>query len=704
MNEQAKNIFNAASASNWQKTLQGTLRGFNFDPYGGLKRDFSNTANTPLMPMPVTQVAEQATGSSSSLGSSVPRPVSNAFGGVSYDQWGNIASGLSTFLPQKTEYSGANGEVTAGMDSVYDSASEAVKMIPGIGPVASLGMKAGKLVGNVANALGAGTDGMTTTDAILGSSFLNLTPIGLINGIGGKRADTLVHGDNEKEAIAKVGNAYGGSMSDYRRAFDTSGKKYGLFSGGARRRANQRMAEAENMMNQMQMVSDTASLRSELGNAMGDQFNMAYQMQLQGGYRPTTMIGRNGLRFPAVADIEYVREMLKDLKHKKMLEEVALGEPEEEFLSYQIVDDDLASPVESEIILIDEKPVVGKFMAGGKMSLIPEGALHGRNHNMEDADGLTQKGIPVVDNKGNQTAEVERDEIIFRKEITSAIEEALEDPTDEKALEIGKLVAKEIFENTDDRTGLIKKLTGEDVGDFFVPKKYQFGGTIDPMLFGKTFDADAFNQKMKSQLESNILDSASLMKQQLPGIAERNQNYLNGLNSPSTTMNDYISSGVNAVQSGLGALSNQKRQNELDALQSNAEFDKNIGSQDLAGTFAFGNGGEFDIKAIDLMRKHKNLSFIKNMAKGSKISYKKEELPGGKISLIVYGGNGDDAYAKALESNDYFIAPHDDENFIQWFTGEGFEKFAQGESEKENLSPKEKKILLDLLMKKYEVE
>lgn len=704
MNEQAKNIFNAASASNWQKTLQGTLRGFNFDPYGGLKRDFSNTANTPLMPMPVTQVAEQATGSSSSLGSSVPKPVSNAFGGVSYDQWGNIASGLSTFLPQKTEYSGAKGEVTAGMDSVYDSASEAVKMIPGIGPVASLGMKAGKLVGNVANALGAGTDGMTTTDAILGSSFLNLTPIGLINGIGGKRADTLVHGDNEKEAIAKVGNAYGGSMSDYRRAFDTSGKKYGLFSGGARRRANQRMAEAENMMNQMQMVSDTASLRSELGNAMGDQFNMAYQMQLQGGYRPTTMIGRNGLRFPAVAGMEYARDLVNGIKRQKMLQEQLLNEPENDSLYFQITEDDLFSPTEEEVIIIDGEHVVKKFMAGGKMSLIPEGALHGRNHNMEDADGLTQKGIPVVDNKGNQTAEVERDEIIFRKEITSAIEEALEDPTDEKALEIGKLVAKEIFENTDDRTGLIKKLTGEDVGDFFVPKKYQFGGTINPLIFDKTFDIDAFNQRMKSQLDSNMSNSMASIKEQLPGVAESNQNYLNSLNTSSPSMSDYLSTGIGAIQSGIGAFSDQKKQNQLDELRSKTEFNKGVGSQDLAGTFAFGNGGEFDIKAIDLMRKHKNLSFIKNMAKGSKISYKKEELPGGKISLIVYGGDGDDAYAKALETNEYFIAPQDDENFIQWFTGEGFEKFAQGESEKDNLSPKEKKILLDLLMKKYEVE
>jgi hypothetical protein len=36
------------------------------------------------------------------------------------------------------------------------------------------------------------------------------------------------------------------------------------------------------------------------------------------------------------------------------------------------------------------------------MNLIPEGSLHARLHHMEDAEGLTKKGIPVVDNDGNQ--------------------------------------------------------------------------------------------------------------------------------------------------------------------------------------------------------------------------------------------------------------------------------------------------------------
>jgi len=37
------------------------------------------------------------------------------------------------------------------------------------------------------------------------------------------------------------------------------------------------------------------------------------------------------------------------------------------------------------------------------MSVIPEGALHARKNNMEGAgEDFTAKGIPVVDNKGEQ--------------------------------------------------------------------------------------------------------------------------------------------------------------------------------------------------------------------------------------------------------------------------------------------------------------
>ena len=90
-------------------------------------------------------------------------------------------------------------------------------------------------------------------------------------------------------------------------------------------------------------------------------------------------------------------------------------------------------------------------------NLIPEGALHKNKHHIEHTEGLTQKGIPVIDNDGEQQAEIELDEIIFTLEVTKKLEELYKEGTDEAAIEAGKLLVKEILFNTDDRTGLIAK-------------------------------------------------------------------------------------------------------------------------------------------------------------------------------------------------------------------------------------------------------
>ena len=96
-----------------------------------------------------------------------------------------------------------------------------------------------------------------------------------------------------------------------------------------------------------------------------------------------------------------------------------------------------------------------KFAEGGKFNLIPEGALHARKHNM-DIEGITKKGIPVVSEAKSgeleQQAEIEREEIIFRLEVTKKIEELAKDGSDEAAIEAGKLLVEEILYNTIDNT------------------------------------------------------------------------------------------------------------------------------------------------------------------------------------------------------------------------------------------------------------
>ena len=113
---------------------------------------------------------------------------------------------------------------------------------------------------------------------------------------------------------------------------------------------------------------------------------------------------------------------------------------------------------------IKESEELVKLEETNQKNVIPEGALHKNKHHMEHTDGLTQKGIPVIDEKGEQQAEIELNEIIFTLEVTKKLEKLHEiykegsaKEKDEAAIEAGKLLVQEILYNTDDRTGLIDK-------------------------------------------------------------------------------------------------------------------------------------------------------------------------------------------------------------------------------------------------------
>ena len=100
-------------------------------------------------------------------------------------------------MPTKSVYSGEKGNVAATADSIYDTASDIIGMVPGWGTIASLAMKGNALLSKGVSALGGGTDGMTNVDALLGSNFFQMTPMGLINGFFGKRSHTLDNGEAE---------------------------------------------------------------------------------------------------------------------------------------------------------------------------------------------------------------------------------------------------------------------------------------------------------------------------------------------------------------------------------------------------------------------------------------------------------------------------------------------------------------------------
>ena len=118
--------------------------------------------------------------------------------------------------------------------------------------------------------------------------------------------------------------------------------------------------------------------------------------------------------------------------------------------------------------LIAKQEKAKKLQKGGIVgtdtNILPEGALHARLNHLdeknEDLEDVTRKGIPVLDSEGNQVAEIENNEIIFRIELTNAIEKLMKDGSEEAMIEAGKLIASELIENTQDNTGQIEENNG----------------------------------------------------------------------------------------------------------------------------------------------------------------------------------------------------------------------------------------------------
>lgn len=101
---------------------------------------------------------------------------------------GNAANALGGLFPESDNYQGKYGNLSAGMDSAYDGVSDAMmKINPMVGGI----MKLGALGTKALHAMGVGTSGMTKVDSIMDSSFMALTPFGLINALGAKKSDTM---------------------------------------------------------------------------------------------------------------------------------------------------------------------------------------------------------------------------------------------------------------------------------------------------------------------------------------------------------------------------------------------------------------------------------------------------------------------------------------------------------------------------------
>ena len=430
--------------------------------------DFENDLNTESSETDPSGGDEKGTN-----GPSLKEKISN-FGlkhGKTINTVGQIADTTRGVLFANQAASDSN--TTSTINNAYDAVSSSLMGFAPVGTIIGGAMKVGALVGDGLQALGGGTDQMTTTDQIMDSSFFSWN-IGAINGFAGKRADKF---SVNRDTMAQVGSSYQGTAKYIEDAASKSGKKYGLFSSGARRSANRQMADARGKQNIMTGIANTASDQRAM---KGDHNYLNYRFNLSGGYDQRYMrAAKSGMKLQD--KIDFVKNEINiksfiNLDTKEIEWDPIIDEEWEPVIEFK-EGGSLPELWEPEIELIEEwEPIITdyieEFKEGGSIkeeletpeieetnqkNLIPEGALHKNKHHMENTEGLTQKGIPVIDNNGEQQAEIELDEIIFTLEVTKKLEELYKEGTDEAAIEAGKLLVKEILFNTDDRTGLIAK-------------------------------------------------------------------------------------------------------------------------------------------------------------------------------------------------------------------------------------------------------
>lgn len=411
--------------------------------------------------------------------------------------------------------------LTNGANHYYDAISSAAMGFYPVGTIMGGAMKAGALIGDISQKFGGGTDQMTGFDRIADSNFLSGTPIGMINGFAGKRSKSF--GLNT-DTISSVGGDYNDTTEDIIDAYNKAGKKYGLYSSGSRGRTNRLIDRVRAMQARMTNISNTAQDQRLMAQNEGNY--LKYQQDLngsdftlnakQGGkleWTPTiqewTPILQDGGWVPKIYQpigklieeakrqnprfIQRLSEEPKSIKLPDGTVGTHLLSSSDNFVFPQIQEDaegnlqyiedwreafkkafnnhnvlEFDSEQDAQQFAKNYKqgwPVFFQaFKDGGvlQQNVIPEGALHKNKHHMENADGMTSKGIPVIDTDGNQQAEIELNEIIFSLDVTQKLEklykEYNETKDDKLAIEAGKLLVDEILFNTQDRTGLIKTI------------------------------------------------------------------------------------------------------------------------------------------------------------------------------------------------------------------------------------------------------
>ena len=184
---------------------------------------------------------------------------------------------LANSLLFSKQYS-EDSAITTGLNNLWNTGA---KIVSTVNPLFGFAMEAGSLVANTARSLGTGTDQQTDFDKFGDSTIGQLSGIGLINGMFGKKTRDF---SANKATIEQVGGSYGGTVRNINEASEKAGKKYGLFSSGKRKQANRFIDRTESQQSTMTNIAKDASDLSSIAANMSDLNHIQYGFNLNGGY------------------------------------------------------------------------------------------------------------------------------------------------------------------------------------------------------------------------------------------------------------------------------------------------------------------------------------------------------------------------------------------------------------------------------------
>ena len=288
--------------------------------------------------------------------------------------------------------------------------------------------------------------------------------------------------DVSKELASSSG--FSGLATDAQAAHNQfSGKKIG----NGRKKANEILARMRSRDEQVKSILKDNQEAMSASNS----FDLKYKNQISGGYdqRSSIRAGKEGLKIDSQPkdinnikdklDIIYSRRRTKKQEQFSIKSHNIQNNKREEPKTADISDQNIYTVIfsndelekfrvfsslevgkffvsELEELLCKFKPKVDEYKDGGSINVIPGGKLHAHNHNMAEIseiyENVTSKGMPVVvyDENGlpEQTAEIETSEVIFRKELTDAIEKLRKSRDQKSEIEAGKLLAYELIKKT----------------------------------------------------------------------------------------------------------------------------------------------------------------------------------------------------------------------------------------------------------------